>query len=501
MHERPIGDLVDALRALGRGHPLPGAAKVIRRCAIGPGRGRAARGRVDAMRGDVSSQFLIGAADGAAARSRARCGHAVDVAGELISQPYVEITSNLMRRFGVDVERDGWTLVSSCRPARATRVPGRVDGRRRRVVGVVFSRGRRDRRRPGAGQRRRARQSSRATSRSPTCWRAMGATIRCGDDWIEARAARAADGHRCRLHRDSRRGDDAGGRRAVRRRPDHAAQHRQLAGQGNRPHRRDGDRAAKLGAGVEAGRRTGCAIDPPPSSLRAGDDRHLRRSPDGDVLLARGARRRRGPHQRSALRAQDLSGLFRTRLQACGMTLRVIMQPDAGRKLGDRRRRSSPSTARPPRARARSRRRRRGARLSSTSTAARSTAWSRSRRCATGIAARRRARAGARWPRALDVTFARRAHLARRRDVTEAIRGEAVSAAASRVAVHPGGARALLCAAAGVSPTARAGRRRPGHGHGRLPGRRPQGLRDGQRRGAGARRYKQLIEKGISVTH
>jgi 3-phosphoshikimate 1-carboxyvinyltransferase len=32
----------------------------------------------------------------------------IDVVGELISKPYIEITLNLMQRFGVTVQRDGW---------------------------------------------------------------------------------------------------------------------------------------------------------------------------------------------------------------------------------------------------------------------------------------------------------------------------------------------------------------------------------------------------------
>lgn len=32
----------------------------------------------------------------------------IHVVGELISKPYIEITLNLMRVFGVEVERDGW---------------------------------------------------------------------------------------------------------------------------------------------------------------------------------------------------------------------------------------------------------------------------------------------------------------------------------------------------------------------------------------------------------
>ena len=36
----------------------------------------------------------------------------IHVEGELISKPYVEITLNLMRRFGVDVARDAWRSFS-----------------------------------------------------------------------------------------------------------------------------------------------------------------------------------------------------------------------------------------------------------------------------------------------------------------------------------------------------------------------------------------------------
>src|SRR3546814_20677734 len=32
----------------------------------------------------------------------------VEVMGELISKPYIEITLNLMARFGVSVDREGW---------------------------------------------------------------------------------------------------------------------------------------------------------------------------------------------------------------------------------------------------------------------------------------------------------------------------------------------------------------------------------------------------------
>ena len=104
MHERPIGDLVDALRGLGctvdclgtEGYPPL----------------RVAGGTLDLaapvkVRGDVSSQFLTALllALPLAATDRAVT---IEVVGELISKPYIEITLNLLARFGIAVERQGW---------------------------------------------------------------------------------------------------------------------------------------------------------------------------------------------------------------------------------------------------------------------------------------------------------------------------------------------------------------------------------------------------------
>ena len=104
MHERPIGDLVHALRELG--------------CAIDylgnegypPLRVRQPSLQLDKpipVRGDVSSQFLTALlmALPLAALDRAIC---IEVVGELISKPYIEITLKLLSRYGIDVQREGW---------------------------------------------------------------------------------------------------------------------------------------------------------------------------------------------------------------------------------------------------------------------------------------------------------------------------------------------------------------------------------------------------------
>ena len=103
MHERPIGDLVDALRSLGadirylgnEGYPpleirpaTPGSESKVQ------------------VRGDVSSQFLTALLMALPLAGRRIT---IEVIGELISKPYIDITLNLMARFGVAIERDGWS--------------------------------------------------------------------------------------------------------------------------------------------------------------------------------------------------------------------------------------------------------------------------------------------------------------------------------------------------------------------------------------------------------
>jgi 3-phosphoshikimate 1-carboxyvinyltransferase len=102
MHERPIGDLVDALCALGANieylnnegfppleiHPatLTGAGRI-------------------SLRGDVSSQYLTALL---MALPLLNSEVTVEIVGELISKPYIEITLAMMARFGVTVLRDHW---------------------------------------------------------------------------------------------------------------------------------------------------------------------------------------------------------------------------------------------------------------------------------------------------------------------------------------------------------------------------------------------------------
>jgi len=108
MRERPIGDLVDALRPLGcRIDYLGQPGYPPLRIGV-PDFSRLGDAPIT-VRGDVSSQFLTALLMAlpllAGASERAL---EIEVLGELISRPYIHITLQLLRRFGVLVHNDGW---------------------------------------------------------------------------------------------------------------------------------------------------------------------------------------------------------------------------------------------------------------------------------------------------------------------------------------------------------------------------------------------------------
>jgi 3-phosphoshikimate 1-carboxyvinyltransferase len=105
MHERPIGDLVDALRPLGCNITCLGQQGYPPLRLEGP-----ARLALDApirVRGDVSSQFLTALLMALPLITGER-DLTIEVEGELISKPYIEITLALLDRFGVRVRREDW---------------------------------------------------------------------------------------------------------------------------------------------------------------------------------------------------------------------------------------------------------------------------------------------------------------------------------------------------------------------------------------------------------
>ena len=121
MHERPIGDLVDALRALGC------SVQYLGQDGFPPlhiGQPNLKLDQPIPVRGDVSSQFLTALLMALPLAAQAQ-DIVIDVVGELISKPYIEITLQLLARFGVKVHRDGWARFVI--PARSRyRSPGEI---------------------------------------------------------------------------------------------------------------------------------------------------------------------------------------------------------------------------------------------------------------------------------------------------------------------------------------------------------------------------------------
>ena len=280
MHERPIRDLVDALRGLGANIAYLGKDG-FPPLEIRPG---ALRSPVAArVRGDVSSQYvtallmalpLVG-------------GGTIAIDGDLVSKPYVEMTLNLMARFGVPATRTGWS--SFAVPAASYRSPGEIHVEGDASSASYSSRRRDQRHHTGGAVRVRGRPSaSRATCGFPGAERwAPRCALGELDEWAHGRLdldrARRDQSHsRCRHD-----GRDA---RPLRRWHQRAPEYRQLAREGDGSPRRHGHGAPK----ARRDRRRGDGSSPGDAAHRlpGGHDQHLRRPSHGHVLLARRARRR-----------------------------------------------------------------------------------------------------------------------------------------------------------------------------------------------------------------
>ena len=124
MHERPIGDLVEALRPLGCPIVYTGR-EGFPPLAIGDSQVHALNlADPIRVRGDVSSQFLTGLLQ-ALCLVKADHDVTIEVVGELISKPYIEITLKLLERFGVTVRNEAWARFVI--PAGSTlRSPGEI---------------------------------------------------------------------------------------------------------------------------------------------------------------------------------------------------------------------------------------------------------------------------------------------------------------------------------------------------------------------------------------
>jgi 3-phosphoshikimate 1-carboxyvinyltransferase len=189
MHERPIGDLVDGLRQVGANidylgtpgypplHLHDSAIRVVEPIRV---------------RGDVSSQFLTALLMALPLVQTDSGKIEIEMVGELISKPYVEITLNLLRRFGIEVEQNDWSRFVL--PAGRTYTPpaeifvegdassasyflaaGAIGGGPVRVEGVGHS-------------------SIQGDIRFVEALNQMGANVMAGDTWIEVRGVEHDNG-------------------------------------------------------------------------------------------------------------------------------------------------------------------------------------------------------------------------------------------------------------------------------------------------------------------
>lgn len=192
MHERPIGDLVDGVRQVGAVIDYLGNE------GFPPLHIQPASIRIDApirVRGDVSSQFLTALLMSLPMAQSDSGRIEIEVVGELISKPYIEITLNLLARFGIQVERLGWerfvlpagaayrspgeTFVEGdASSASYFLAAGAIGGGPVRVEGVGMA-------------------SIQGDVRFAEALNRMGANVMAGDNWIEVRGTERDDG---RLH-------------------------------------------------------------------------------------------------------------------------------------------------------------------------------------------------------------------------------------------------------------------------------------------------------------
>ncbi|MFN5155753.1 MAG: 3-phosphoshikimate 1-carboxyvinyltransferase, partial [Betaproteobacteria bacterium] len=184
-HPRPIADLVDALRPRGCRIDDLGTPGYPPLSLQGMAGGRLALAAPIRVRGDVSSQFLT-ALLLALPLAAGTQDVAIEVEGELISKPYVEITLNLLARFGIAVQRQGWQRFTI--PAgSAYATPGEihVEGDASSAsyfvaLGAIAAHGGAPLRIEGVGE-----GSIQGDIRFVDAAEAMGARVRRGPGWLE----------------------------------------------------------------------------------------------------------------------------------------------------------------------------------------------------------------------------------------------------------------------------------------------------------------------------
>jgi 3-phosphoshikimate 1-carboxyvinyltransferase len=236
MHERPIGDLVDALCQAGAliDYTENDGFPPLHIMPPEPVEGEIG------VKGNVSSQFLTGLLLAAPLLGREVV---IRVEGELISKPYVEITLNLMKRYGVEVVREGWQRftvpVATYRSPTEILVEGDASSASYFLAAGAIGHG--PVRVQGVGpQQHPGRRALRRGPGQDGCRGGLRPGCVGRVDRMSPGLRRQTARHRPGLQPHPRCRHDPGGAGPVRQRHHDHVQHRQLARQGNRPHRRHG---------------------------------------------------------------------------------------------------------------------------------------------------------------------------------------------------------------------------------------------------------------------
>ena len=184
MSERPIRDLIDALRSIGADIAYEESEGYPPVCIKADG----LEGGEVSVRGNISSQYLTALLICA---PYCRAPLHIHVEGELISVPYVQLTLDIMRRFGIEVRHedmsDFYVPQGVYKAIGDFWVEGDASSASYPLAAAAIAKGKV--RALGVGS-----ESSQGDVAFADVLRKMGAKVTVGPDWIEC------DGRGCTLH-------------------------------------------------------------------------------------------------------------------------------------------------------------------------------------------------------------------------------------------------------------------------------------------------------------
>ncbi len=304
MRERPMADLVAALRTLGAGVTGDRMPFTIEAAGLAGG--------TVAVAADASSQFASGLL---LAGPAMRDGLRLDLATAPVSRPYLDLTVAVMRSFGADVEVvSDRRFVVAPRRYRATDHAVEPDASAASYffAAAAICGGRVTV--PGLG-----RASRQGDLRFVELLARMGATVEMTDDATTVTGSAPLHGIEVDMADLSDTAPTLAVVASFASSPTRCHRHRLHPGQGERPCRRRGAGAAPPGRGRRRGARR---LRRASRLVPAGAGAHLRRPPDGDELCPGRPPRAGGGDRGSGMRGQDVPVVLRGALRTTGSVTR-----------------------------------------------------------------------------------------------------------------------------------------------------------------------------------